>query len=169
MYLPAPPRAIPLHFVTPAGIAKIQTALQLLAAVAPDDRDHFFRVITAVRYNRDACTPGAAACTGGRHGRTVVLRLDPAKTDLVELAVLLSHEARHHQIDFYSGVVRLRRHTCTDGLCRNPRELARDPIYRHDAWLRRELRAHLARVKLRHRIELHRRIRARAWQPCRYY
>ncbi|MDI7267691.1 MAG: hypothetical protein QME96_06825 [Myxococcota bacterium] len=62
--------------------------------------------------------------------------MDPLDVALIELAVLLDHEARHHATDAW-GQHHVIPHTCAD--CRDPIQRAHDPIYREDGRVRKLL------------------------------
>lgn len=120
---------------------KINAALALLARHAADEHEHFFRMITTVAWVPGVCGPGALACTAGRFERAVMLDRNPMGMSLLDLAVLLSHEARHHFIDIW-GQILVRDHTCEN--CASPWERAHDSIYREDEALRIQLAVALA-------------------------
>lgn len=134
--------SIPVWNVTQRGLQRVREAVNLLRAVAPAHYAHLFREIDKITYAPGACD-GGVACTAGRYGRTAVLARDPESDDVVELAISLSHEARHHRTDAY-GQHWIIPHTCTD--CRDPEERALDPIYIEDERLRRATHAYFAPV-----------------------
>lgn len=120
-----------------AGARHVEQALELLRWAAPDHHGHILRHIQGVRYLwGQGCGENAIACTAGPHGRWIVLTSPPEITPLVELAVTLSHEARHHAQDQFGRFVVVE-HRCVN--CSSPSEQARDPIYQVDEWLRQTL------------------------------
>jgi hypothetical protein len=129
--------SITLRNIGPRGRRKLNQAMELLAEIAPNHFDRVFGELRTIEYDPRGCGYGELACTGGRLGRRAVLTLTPARADIVELAVTLSHEARHHYTDRF-GRHYLVRHSCRD--CSNPWERALDPIYQEDERLREELR-----------------------------
>jgi hypothetical protein len=131
--------------VTTSGAQRVQEALNLLQFVAPGHYAHFFREITRIDYAPVACD-GGVACTAGRYGRAAVLATNPEHENLIELAVLLSHEARHHHTD-QSGRHLIIPHTCQD--CTDPIERALDSIYQEDERLRRAIHMYLRDVRER--------------------
>jgi len=133
---------IPVRNVTTRGLQRVREALDILRAVAPVHHAHFFQEIREVVYDPYACD-GGVACTAGRYGRKAVLARDPETEDVGELAISLSHEARHHSTDAY-GQHWIIPHTCAD--CSDPGERALDAIYQEDERLRDALRAFLAPV-----------------------
>ncbi len=120
----------------------VRRAMRLLDDYARDDYEHILREIEEVTWSQSglACPPGSLACTGGVHGRRAVLTSLPSQINPVELAVVLSHEARHHYTDPW-GRHFLIAHVCSD--CGNLHERAWDPIYAHDDVLRHHLYAQL--------------------------
>jgi hypothetical protein len=118
-------------------------ALDLLRAWVPANYLHVLREIETVVLAPGWCGPDAIACTGSHHGRRAVLQIDPLAMDLIELAVTLDHEARHHFTDD-SGRHYVIEHVCTD--CSDPRQRAEDPIYVEDERVRRVIWAALRPV-----------------------
>src|SRR5687767_4752004 len=112
----------------PDDALAVRRAMRLLLDYAPEHLEHVLREIREVSFSwsGEPCPVGAVACTGGVHGRRVVLMDRPSQIDPIDLAVLLSHEARHHYTDVW-GRHFIIAHTCTD--CSNPYERAADPIY----------------------------------------
>lgn len=120
------------------GQWQIEQALEVLRWHAPGHHTHFFQVIEGVKYlGGDGCGSNAIACTAGPHGRWVVLTSPPENATLIDLAVTLSHEARHFAFDGYGGLTVVA-HTCRN--CSHPAERAHDAIYQEDE----RLRTHLA-------------------------
>ena len=121
---------------------RVISALRLLRLAAWRYFEHFLIEIDEVAYRPGACGPGAVACTGIHLGRRAVLSMDPLSMDLIELAVTLSHESRHHYTT-ERGRHLIRLLTCRD--CSDPAERNTDPIYRSDEALRRRLRRAMRR------------------------
>ena len=130
-------RSLPYQNLSEYGISKVESALSLLRQQAPQHHNHILQVVQGVTYlGPDGCGENAIACTAGRYGRWVVLTSHPDSTSLVELAVTLSHEARHHYLD-ERGWYRVREHQCGD--CSSQWEQLQDPIYQEDEQLRQHL------------------------------
>lgn len=110
-------------------------AFRLLQKYAPEEWLHLAHEIDLIAVGN--CGPGTLACTGADLGRMILLSVPPADRDLVDLAVTLSHEARHHATDIYTGEHCIIQHTCVD--CSDPFERALDPIYARDEQVRRKL------------------------------
>jgi len=125
-----------LSNIGPRGERNIHRALGLLNEVRPDHYRRVFRELRGIAFIRGGCD-GGLACTGADYGRTAVLASDPAGTDIIQLAVRLSHEARHHLTDRW-GRHFIIEHSCRD--CSNPWERALDPIYHEDGRLEEALR-----------------------------
>jgi hypothetical protein len=77
---------------------------------------------------------------GSGTGLAIVLAADPADMDVIELAVTLAHEARHHHVDAYGRRWTID-HRCAD--CSDLWQRALDPIYQADEPLRARLLAAL--------------------------
>lgn len=119
------------------GQWQIERALEVLRCHAPAHHAHVLGVIEGVKYlGGDGCGTNAIACTAGPHGRWIVLTSPPESSALVELAITLSHEARHYAFDIYGRLVEVA-HTCRD--CWAHHERSRDPIYQEDERLRSHL------------------------------
>jgi hypothetical protein len=129
-------RTILLRNLSPAGVFQVGQALDLLWWAAPDHHFHIHSEIAVISYGPDACGQNAIACTNGPYGRQIVLTTPPEQTAVVELAIILSHEARHHFTDRY-GHHHSVPHRCVD--CGAPAERAMDPIYVDDEHLRQRL------------------------------
>ena len=123
--------------LSPVGMSQIEQALALLQWAAPEHYGHILREIQGVKYlGGDGCGVNAIACTSGPHGRWIVLTSPPEWSPLVEVAVTLSHEARHHFTDPWGQHQNIP-HRCTD--CSSPNQRAIDPIYQADELLRQQL------------------------------
>lgn len=119
------------------GQWQIEQALEVLRWHAPGHHTHFLQVIEGVKYlDGGGCGSNAIACTAGPHGRWIVLTSPPETAALIELAVTLSHEARHFAFDRYGRLTAVA-HTCRN--CSHPGERARDAIYQEDERLREYL------------------------------
>lgn len=138
----------------PGDALAVHRAMDLLQRYATAHHEHVMREIREVTWSPSgvACPSGSLACTGGRHDRTIVMIQQPSKTDLVELAVTLSHEARHHYTDPW-GRHFIIEHACVD--CSNPYERACDDIYVIDDLLRYQLRSQLTPIPVFRRCLKH--------------
>ena len=145
----------------PVEVAAVERALELLRWAVPDEYFHLMREIRSIGVEENACGTGAIACTAGDLDRHVTLAVPPCEMDVVELAVTLSHEARHHLTDQTGH--HIIDHTCID--CTDPWERERDAIYIHEEWVRAQLMAALTRP--RYVYSLPARQLARPKQPVR--
>jgi len=123
----------------------VYDALALLQHSLPDEHDHALRALDVITHRAFECGPGAIACTAGPVGSACVFRQHPLSMPLVEVALTISHEARHHGFDHYGRRFTIQ-HVCRD--CSDPRERARDPIYRRDDVVRARLRAAMPPLRL---------------------
>lgn len=122
------------HNLSWRGQERVEQALDLLRLHATGYYSHLHRVIEGVKYlGGGGCGENAIACTAGPHERWIVLTSPPEATDPLELAVTLSHEARHWAID-HRGNLYTVEHTCRD--CSLIDQRARDAIYQEDERLR---------------------------------
>ncbi len=127
--------------------ARVIGALDLLRDAAPEHFAHFVEHIDEIRLRRGGCE-GALACTGASHGAVAVLD-ELNFDDVVEVAVILSHESRHHFTDEF-GIRYIAPHAVDVGMA--PWYAQFDPIYIEDARLRRHLRVFLAGVRRRRHV-----------------
>lgn len=123
-------------------IRRVREALALLQAAVPEEALHLRREIREIRISAapGLCSNGAIACTGGALNRSVELTPDSLSLDPVELAVILSHEGRHHRTDGL-GRHTLIQHSCSN--CSSPFERMLDPIYAVDDQVRRRILKYL--------------------------
>jgi hypothetical protein len=126
--------------LTQAQQACVITALRLLERHAPDHLRHLLVHISSIEHAPTGCSLDrrTIACTGGPFYRTIVLQHDPIGCNTIDLAVTLSHEARHWDIDAM-GYQFLVPHQCSEGGCYDAAERALDPIYACDELLRAHL------------------------------
>lgn len=119
-------------------------ALNLLREADAGAYQHVVTALVAVEPGY--CGPGALACTAGSLGRVARLSFDLARASLEDIAVAISHEARHHRFTLFGWEVVA--HTCGD--CTNLQRQGgrgRDPIYLEDARLWARMRqVRVARV-----------------------
>ena len=127
----------------PEEVTAVARALELLQWAAPDEYFHLMREIRSIGVRENACGIGAIACTAGDLGRHIRLAVPPCEMDTIELAVTLSHEARHHLTDQTGH--HIIDHTCAD--CTDPWERARDAIYIHEERVRAQIIAALTRPR----------------------
>lgn len=137
-----PGRSVPLRLygMTRRDVTAVWVALDQLRRYRPWDFEAIARKILAVRYAPHLCEyPGALACAGTAAGpRVIVLSVRPSHQSVVELAVVLRHEAQH-VVELPDGRIGIQRHVCSDPGCSDPVERASDPIYADDDEARREI------------------------------
>lgn len=114
-------------------------ALDLLRSASPNDFAHACSALTIVLPGE--CGAGALACTAGSLGRAAHLAMDLRTATLEDIAVTISHEARHHQLTDWGWQVVP--HTCTD--CTDLGQRVNDAIYAYDDVLWWRLRLHRVR------------------------
>ncbi len=124
--------------------ARIIAALNLLGRLAVGHLRHLAAEVSEIEYAPygGPCPTDAVACAGSHYGRRVFLVNDPLAMTLVELAVVLSHEARH-LLTLPTGQLVTVPHHCDP--CMSAEEQEIDPIYQEDAILRTYLEDTLAR------------------------
>lgn len=126
--------------LSPPEVKRVRTAFALLERAMPREAEHAANVFFDYVRAPEVCGPEAIACTAGRLGRRLSFAISPLKRDIVDLAVTISHEARHWAFGMHDYYVVP--HTCRD--CSNPTERARDPIYRRDDVVRQAVATRFA-------------------------
>ena len=120
----------------------LAAAVEVLAAHAPAHLDHVRVHIERLEYVPGGCrSEHAIACTNVTGwGQAILFEVDPAGIELIDLAVVLSHEGRHWSFDANGNRISVP-HTCIGSACRDEQWRRIDPIYRDDAALEVFLRA----------------------------
>lgn len=134
-----------LSLLSPAACLAVLAALDLLRRAALDRYYHVLANVVRIEHMPSDCPGWATACTGAHLGRRVVFVTAPETLPLVELAVIIAHEANHHGT-LPDGQHVLIHHECSDGGCSVPWERESDPIYRGDERLRARLNQYIAQT-----------------------
>lgn len=119
--------------VSLVGMKHITVALFLIEKLSPRWFRHFESLKLGYLVDPDHCGSGAAACSWSpKYGPgTIVFAVDPGSLSPVEVARILRHES-HHYSPVGDGTFIKLDHKCSDRLCSDPIERARDEIYRAD-------------------------------------
>jgi hypothetical protein len=130
-------QTIPTECLTVEDVRVVNEVLRLMNQYQPAWCDHVLRAASAIRFDAAACGHGALACTGGDHGRVIVLARRPSVMGVEETYVSIRHEGDHIRLS-NDGSYRIEKHVC--GPCDTQELQRRDPIYQRDARARAVLR-----------------------------
>jgi hypothetical protein len=119
------PKAIVYFNLTPDGARLVAYAVRLLEQTLPDEYEHLFREIDFITVST-VCGRGTNGCTNvAGNERTIYLSRPPETMNVIELAILIAHEAKHHLT--INGIDYVQPHDCRD--CSDPFERANDWLY----------------------------------------